>query len=102
MTEPPLARLTQIGEMTVGVLEVEGDGGHRLRSTAADLCDVEFDPIWEVDADAMLSPVAGLRIGRAVDSSTPGIAMRAVLRSIFTSNSMRLKSGGCTVLDIVR
>src|SRR5262245_56553115 len=42
--------------MTVGILEVEGDRGHRLRSTAADLREVKLDPIREVDADAMLSP----------------------------------------------
>ena len=40
--------------MIVGVLEVEGDRGHRLGGTAADLREVELNPIWEVDADAML------------------------------------------------
>ncbi len=42
--------------MKVGVLEVEGDRGHRLGGTAADLREVELNPIWEVDADAMLGP----------------------------------------------
>ena len=40
------------------------------------------------------APVEGLLIGRAVDSSPPGITMRAFLRSVFASNSMRLTSGG--------
>ena len=42
--------------MKVGVLEVEGDRGRRLGGTAADLREVELDPVREVDADAMLSP----------------------------------------------
>lgn len=86
--------------MKIGVLEVEGDRGDRLRGATGDLRDVELDLIREVDADAMLGPVAGLWIGRAMDSSVPGIRMRAFLRSIFASNSMCLNSGGWTVLDI--
>src|SRR5919108_2857745 len=54
--------------MTVGVREVEGDGGRRLRGATADLRALELDPIREVDADAMLSPRRGAadRTGRGV------------------------------------
>ena len=48
--------MAQISEMTVGVIEVEGDCGRRLCGAAADLGGVELDPVREVDADAMLSP----------------------------------------------
>ncbi len=55
--------------MAVGVLEVEGDRGHRLRGTAADLREVELDPIREVDADTMLSACrrAPDRTGRGLE-----------------------------------
>ena len=46
------------------------------------------------------SPVAGLRIGRPLDSSTPGMTTRARRFSMSTSNSIGLKIGSCTVLDM--
>src|SRR5262245_14031070 len=54
--------------MTVGILEVKGDGGHRLRSTASDLREVELDPIRQVNADTMISPrrSAADRTGRGL------------------------------------
>ena len=45
--------------MTVGVREVEGDGGRRLGGATAELRALELDPMREFDADAMLSPRCG-------------------------------------------
>src|SRR5262245_34777018 len=57
--------------MKVGVLEVERDGCHCLRCAAGDFREVELDPMWEVDADTMLSPRRGAadRMGRGLEHS---------------------------------
>jgi len=88
--------------MTVGVLEVEGDWGHRLGGTTADLREVELDPIREVDADAMLSSRR-----RASDRTGGGLEYIGDHDACFSALDIYvkldvLKSGGWTVLDIIR
>ena len=81
-------------ELAVGILELECDRPRRFRRGAANLGELELNPVRDVDAHPVLLAVAGLTIGRPLASSTPGITTRARRLSMSTSNSIGLNSAG--------
>jgi hypothetical protein len=87
-------------ELAVRVGEVERGRGRGPGRSAADLGEFELDPVRKVVRTRCGSPVTGLRIGRPVDSRTPGITTRAVRASMSHANSIGLNSVECTRSDM--
>ena len=82
-----------VGELCVGVRQIQLDLAAGLGSAAGGLSDAELEPMRQIDASAVLGTRHGIADRLAEDSTTPGTTKYALRASMSISSLIGLYSG---------